>query len=102
MDQRNKMELTQKKAESEELVQLNYERIPHERDTDDVLTDGQDFQYNQRHSRSWNDEVNKKAMEIENEFKIEENMKISQKKAEEDAKRKAQEEKVRKAEEKRK
>ena len=41
-------------------------------------------------------------MEIENEIKIEENMKLSQKKAEEDAKKKAQEEKVRKAEEKRK
>lgn len=89
MDQRNKMELTQKKAESDELVQINYERIPHERDTDDVLTDSQDFMYNQRHSKSWNDEVNKKAMEIENEIKIEENMKLSQKKAEEDAKRKA-------------
>lgn len=96
------MELSQKKAESDELVQIDYERIPHERDTDDVLTDGQDFQYNQRHSKAWNDEVNKKAMEIENEIKIEENVKLSQKKAEEDAKRKAQEEKVRKAEEKRK
>lgn len=94
-------QLSQKQAD-DEYVQLNYERIPHERDTDDVLTDSQDFQYNQRHSKSWNDEVNKKAMEIENEIKIEENMKISQKKAEEDAKRKAQEEKVRKAEEKRK
>ena len=41
-------------------------------------------------------------MEIENEIKIEENMKLSQRKAEEDAKKKAQEEKVRKAEEKRK
>lgn len=38
MDQRNKME--QKQAPSEEFVQINYERIPHERDTDDVITDG--------------------------------------------------------------
>jgi len=64
MDQRNKMELSQKKAESEkkaeteELVQLNYERIPHERDTDDVLTDDQDYNYNKKHSKSWNEEVN--------------------------------------------
>ena len=36
----NKLELSQKQAANEELVQINYERIPHERDTDDVLTDG--------------------------------------------------------------
>lgn len=42
MDQRNMKEASHKKAD-EELVQINYERIPHERDTDDVLTDGQDF-----------------------------------------------------------
>ena len=41
-------------------------------------------------------------MEIENEIKIEENTKLSQKKANEDAKRKAAQEKVRLAEEKRK
>jgi hypothetical protein len=35
------------------------------------------MQYNRRHSKSWNDEVNKKAMEIENEIQIEENMKVS-------------------------
>lgn len=102
MDQRNNQELSQQQAEGDEFVQIDYERIPHERDTDDVLTDNQDFQYNHRHSSAWNDEVNKKAMEIENEIKIEENMKLSQKKAEEDAKVKAQQEKVRKAEEKRK
>jgi hypothetical protein len=38
MEQRNKLE--QKPAASDELVQINYERIPHERDTDDVITDG--------------------------------------------------------------
>lgn len=40
MDKMNKLELSQKQAANEELVQINYERIPHERDTDDVLTDG--------------------------------------------------------------
>jgi hypothetical protein len=60
------------------------------------------MQYNHRHSKEWNQEVNTKAMEIENEIKIEENTKLSQKKANEDAKRKAAQEKVRLAEEKRK
>ena len=36
-------------------VQLGYERIPHENDTDDVQTDGTDMQYNHRHSKDWND-----------------------------------------------
>jgi len=58
-------------------VQLGYERIPHENDTDDVQTEGTDMQYNHRHSKEWNEEVNKKAMEIENEIKIEENIKVS-------------------------
>lgn len=51
-----------------------------------------DFGYNHAHSKSWNAEVNKKAEEIENEIKVEENMKVSQKKAEEDAKKRAQQE----------
>ena len=46
------------------------------------------MQYNHRHSKEWNQEVNKKAMEIENEINIEENTKLAQKKANEDAKRK--------------
>jgi hypothetical protein len=94
----------EKKAqfEDEGLVQLDYDRIPHENDTDDVSTDNLDFQYNHKHSKAWNEEVNKRAEEMENEMKIEENLKLSQKKAEAEAKRKAQEEKVRKAEEKRK
>ena len=82
-------------------VQLNEVRIPHENDTDDVETEGVDFNYNRKHSKAWNEEVNKKAMEFENEMKIEENMKLVQKKAEEDAKRKAEQDRVRKAEEKR-
>lgn len=47
-------------------------------------------------------EVNKKAEELENEMKIEENMRLSKKKAEQDAKVKAEKEKIRLAEEKRK
>lgn len=83
-------------------MQLAYDRIPHENDTDDVSLDNLDFQYNHKHSKAWNEEVNKRAEQIENEMKIEENMKLSQKKAEADAKKKAQEEKIRKAEQKRK
>lgn len=40
MDRMNKLEQSQKQAANDEFVQINYERIPHERDTDDVLTDG--------------------------------------------------------------
>lgn len=88
--------------EDEGLVQLAYDRIPHENDTDDVSTENLDFQYNHKHSKAWNEEVNKRAEEMENEMKIEENLKLSQKKAAVEAKKKAQEEKVRRAEEKRK
>jgi hypothetical protein len=84
------------------LVQMDNERIPHENDTDDVALDNLDFGYNKRHSKEWNTLVNKKAEEMENEIKIQENLKISEKKAKEDAKRKAEQEKIRKAEEKRK
>jgi hypothetical protein len=45
--------------------------------------------------------VNKKALELENEMKIEENMKLSQKKAKVDAKKKAEEAKVKAEAEKR-
>lgn len=84
------------------LVQTDGYRIPHENDTDDVAIDNLDFGYNKRHSKQWNEEVNKKAEAIENEIKIQENLKVSEKKAKEDAKRKAEQEKIRKAEEKRK
>lgn len=95
-------DIQKQQASEDNLVQTDYERIPHENDTDDVTTDNVDYQYNHKHSKGWNEEVNKKAMEIENEIKIEENMKLAQKKAAEDAKIKAEQERVRKAEEKRK
>jgi hypothetical protein len=84
------------------LVQYANTRIPHENDTDDVETANVDFGYNHMHSKAWNQEVNKKAEELENEIKIQENLKISQKKAQEDAKVKAEQERIRKAEERRK
>lgn len=84
------------------MVQYAQARIPHENDTDDVDIGNMDFGYNHMHSKSWNQEVNKKAEELENEIKIQENLKLSEKKAKEDAKRKAEQEKIRKAEERRK
>lgn len=85
------------------LKESRLSNIPHENDTDDVSTDiGMDFLYNPKHSKEWNIEVNKRAEEIENEIKIEENLKLSQRKAQEDAKKKAEFEKIRKAEARRK
>jgi len=56
---------------------MKQSRIPHEDDTDDVTVDNVNFGYNPKHSKSWNNEVNKKAEELENEMKIEENLKLS-------------------------
>jgi len=84
--------------EDDEMVQ-----IPHETDTDDIaFSEGEDYTYNHQHSKLWNEAVNRKAQEIENALKIEENMKLSQIKAKEAAARRAQEERVRAAEEARK
>merc|ERR1719223_2003485 len=83
------------------LVQTDSVRIPHENDTDDVAIDNLDFGYNKRHSKDWNSLVNKKAEEMENEMKIQENTKLAEKKAKEDAKIKAEKDKIKKAEEKR-
>lgn len=74
----------------EELVQL----IPHENDTDDVMEmpanemDG----YNSHHSKLWNDAVNRKAQELDDEIKLQESMKLAQKKAVQEKKLKAAEE----------
>lgn len=71
--------------------------IPHEDDTEDMALDQSPAAYDYHHSKAWNDEVNRKAISIENEMKIEENMKIAKKKAEEQAKQKAAEEKIKAA-----
>ena len=84
------------------LVQLDENRIPHENDTDDVALDNLDFGYNKRHSKEWNKAVNKQAEEMENEMKIQENMKIAEKKAKEEAKKKAEQDRIKQAEERRK
>jgi len=62
-------------------VQLSYNHISHETDTEDIADDVSPSNYDAHHSKAWNDAVEKKAIELENEMKIEENMKLSQKKA---------------------
>jgi hypothetical protein len=82
-------------------VQLDYAHIPHSEDTEDIVDDDSKT-YDKHHSKEWNALVDKKADELENEMKIEENMKISAQKAAEEAKRNAIEEKAKMEAEKRK
>jgi hypothetical protein len=84
------------------LVQLGYNHISHEADTEDIADDVNPSNYDQHHSKEWNMAVEQKALELENEMKIEDNMKISKKKAKEDAKKNAAESKVKAEAEKRK
>lgn len=73
--------------------------MPHENDTDDIALTETPMNFNVKHSKKWNDEVNKQAVEMENEMKIQENIKIkearqkqeaAEKEAMERAERKAQ------------
>jgi hypothetical protein len=83
-------------------LQLSYNHISHAEDTEDIADDVGPSNYDLHHSKAWNEAVDKKAQELENEMKIEDNMKISQKKAKEDAKKKAAEAKVKAETEQRK
>ena len=65
-------------------VQLDYAHIPHSEDTEDVYDDGEDQSYDHHHSKEWNAMVTKKADDLENEMKIEENEKIAAKKSAEE------------------
>ena len=58
--------------------------IPHENDTDDVveLPKNEEIGYNTHHSKLWNDVVNKKAQELDEEIKLEDSMKLAKKQAE--------------------
>jgi len=82
-------------------VQLDYMHIPHADDTEDI-TDEDTKSYDRNHSKEWNALVDKRADDLENEMKIEENTKIAKKKAAEEAKRKAIEDKAKMEAEKRK
>ena len=63
--------------------------MPHEADTEDIAFDVGPEAYDYHHSKMWNHEVDNKAMEFENEIKIQENLKKSKEKAKQDAQRKA-------------
>lgn len=71
--------------------------MPHEDDTEDMALDQSPAAYDYHHSKQWNDQVNKKAVQIENEMKIEENTKIAKKKSAEMAKQKAAEDRIKAA-----
>jgi len=62
-------------------VQLSATGISHEYDTEDIATNVDPITYNQHHSKKWNAEVDKQALAIENQIKIEENTKISEERA---------------------
>jgi membrane protein involved in colicin uptake len=81
---------------------MSYNHISHAEDTEDIADSVNPSNYDTHHSKEWNLAVEKKAQELENEMKIEENMKISQKKAKEDAKKRAIEAKAKAEAEKRK
>lgn len=72
-------------VDSEDWVQLNSKIIPHENDTDDIALDVSPNNYDMHHSKAWNEKVNERALEIEREMKIQENMELAQKKAKEEA-----------------
>jgi len=72
----------------DEEVQLKSTIIPHENDTDDVAIESSE-NYDRHHSKSWNMQVNQRALEIEHEMQIQENMEKAQVAAKEEAKRKA-------------
>lgn len=63
--------------------------IPHEYDTDDVTLEQGPDGYDHHHSKAWNMQVNQRALEIEHEMQIQENMEKAQAAAKEEAKRKA-------------
>ena len=76
-------------VDSEDWVQLNSQIIPHENDTDDIAVDVTPANYDIHHSKAWNEQVNNRALEIEREMKIADNMELAQQKAKEEAKIKA-------------
>jgi hypothetical protein len=64
-------------------------QMPHENDTEDVADAVNPDNYDHRHSKQWNALVDKKAKEMEDEEKIQINMKKKAKQAKEEAAAKA-------------
>ena len=69
--------------------------MPHENDTEDIAGDVSPENYDHKHSKSWNELVEKKAQEMEDEEKIQINMKKKAKQAKEEAVAKAARDKAR-------
>lgn len=84
------------KPESVDNVQLDSTRIVHENDTEDIATDVDPNTFNKHHSKKWNAQVDKEALAIENQIKIEENTRISEERAVQQAAQKVVEEKAEK------
>jgi len=59
--------------------------MPHERDTEDIADDVTPDNYNHKHSKEWNNLVEKKAREMEAEEAIQKNMKLKAKQAKQEA-----------------
>lgn len=83
--------------------QVRYDAIPHENDTEDIVANSDEMQlYNRHHSKLWNEVVNRKAQELEDEMKSQEMLVVSKKKAAEQAKVNAAEQAHKRAEEQKK
>lgn len=68
------------------MLETEADFIPHENDTEDVIPDASDdIQYNNKHSKLWNDTVNKKAKELDDLMQAQETAVLAQKQAKKDA-----------------
>jgi hypothetical protein len=75
-------------------------QIPHENDTEDIIPNADEItQYNRHHSKLWNEVVNRKAQELEDEMQAQESLVKTKKKEKEQAKLRAAEEAHKRAEE---
>ena len=70
-------------------------QMPHENDTEDITDAANPDNYDHRHSKEWNKLVEKKAQEMEDEERIQINMKKKAKEAKAEATAKAAREKAR-------
>ena len=68
---------------------LRYTVDHHGEDTDDIVEELSPESFDAKHSKEWNKAVEKQALAIENQIKLEENMVESAKKAKEDARLRA-------------
>lgn len=73
---------------------------PHENDTDDISLEQTPDGYDNHHSKLWNQMVNHKAVEIEQQIQIEENMKKAAEKARQESLEKAEMERIKRKKEK--